>query len=119
MNKLFLPFELATKLKEKGFAEDCLGFFTKEGKLVISVLGATSDVETPTPLYQQVIDWFDEKHRIRIYTKPTVGGNFTYGVYTWLGGAAGWEQHTGIVEKSFNTNNEAMEYAIEKSLELI
>ncbi len=90
MTKLFVSYEIALKLKEKGFNEKCIAFY--KGKYVgdglhaigqhegCSIHGDNYDsgwnLEYPpilAPLYQQVIDWFREKHGIciSIYTSST------------------------------------------------
>lgn len=76
MKKLFVPYELALQLKEKGFDGECIGYYAydylnnkanalhltdrpiKTTKFKQKYLGA--------PLYQQVIDFFREKHDIII-----------------------------------------------------
>lgn len=79
MKHLFVPYELAVKLKEKRFDEYCLAYFevnknfrgiwSEEMNPVDN--SALFDGEISAPLYQQVIDWFDEKHQIIISVKPT------------------------------------------------
>lgn len=93
MKHLFVPYELALKLKEKGFNEKCLSFFykKKDGTFRLNEeymphtwwtnLWFTEEVWAATqyeqkdkdfiknvaaPLYQQVIDYFREKHNIPI-----------------------------------------------------
>ncbi len=80
MNHLFVPYEIAISLKEKGFNEPCFaGFFTNiEGKLLTQLpenekelfIEINSEQAKPEncarPLYQQVIDWFREKHQIEL-----------------------------------------------------
>lgn len=83
MEKLFIPYELALIAKEKGFDEPCFGLY--KGDQVISVGGhwgmkighsmvtntmEFADDEILAPLYQQIVDWFREKHRIDIYHLP-------------------------------------------------
>lgn len=64
MKHLFVPYELAVKLKEKGFNEECLGSWNPVHGLIIDDEVFTSNISAP--LYQQVIDWFREKHKIFI-----------------------------------------------------
>lgn len=87
MDKLFVPYELAKQLKEKGFNESCLCFYNKEDdkyKLAIcaqfdsynfatyknddiiksSCKGILTTVCAPS--HQQVIDWFREQYNIHI-----------------------------------------------------
>ena len=67
MKHLFVPYELAVKLKEKGFDENCFGFYTENLKLCSANLNNINRADKfyiSAPLYQQVIDWFREKHKI-------------------------------------------------------
>jgi hypothetical protein len=67
MEKLFVPFELALALKEKGFDKRCFTKFNPNNKQLQSISG----FELPSdfilaPIYQQVVDWFREDHKIHI-----------------------------------------------------
>lgn len=91
MKHLFLPYELALIAKEKGFDEPCMAMYTVPddgSKVCFAMFG---DYEFPmkqyseafnnynsndefietisAPLYQQIIDWFIEKHEIYIWTE--------------------------------------------------
>jgi len=58
MKHLFVPYELAIILKEKGFKESCFGvYYNKDGdvrKITYSEYG-------DAPLYQQAFDWIFKK----------------------------------------------------------
>lgn len=71
MNHLFVPYELAKKLEEKEFIEPCFGVFNKlsSGKIdFIHKKWGANGMQTliPAPIYQQVIDWLEQKHNIYI-----------------------------------------------------
>lgn len=78
MEKQFVTYEIAMKLKEKGFNEHCLGYYSNDKELR-SLSNPTSDFSTITssedclasPLYQQVIDWFYDNHEILIVQIPS------------------------------------------------
>lgn len=89
MKKQFVTYEIALKLKELGFDEECLARY--EG---INWLGSIKEwtghkleiTFTPSqdtfswqlasaPLWQQVIDWFREKHQLHIELQT---GDFKY-----------------------------------------
>ena len=97
MNNLFVPYEIALKLKEKGFDEPC--FITLNPYRTIRdshrhndsyyFHNSSSLLEekcVAAPLYDQVIDWFIEKHNIEIdalrYTYS--GGKFQGKKYMWF-----------------------------------
>lgn len=86
MKELFVPYELALLAKEKGFNKRCLGVYndTNEEKIKFSIdsdgirnddiLGGHHNIQgfshTTAPLYQQLVDWFREKHSIEIIIDP-------------------------------------------------
>jgi len=89
MEKLFVPFELAKQLKEKGFNEPCLALFNNSNTPIISgntpVYNSKTEDESIicSPLYQQVVDWFREKHKIELSTtswkkESAIGGIVWY-----------------------------------------
>ncbi len=121
MKNLFVPYLISLELKKLGYNKKGFAWYINGDNLNTELLtriyiDESDSCEAPT--YKEATDWLDLTFRVRVYTKPTVGGNFTYGIYVWLGGALGWEKYTGIVEKSFNTDAEAIVYGIEQSLKM-
>ena len=83
MEKEFVPYELAVKLKELGFDEPCLGFYDGKGdsKLYFNNLRDASGDFIPfvkserltwfgTPTFSQAFRWFRENHPYRFYILP-------------------------------------------------
>lgn len=74
MKKQFATYEIALKLKELGFNEECLGYYhvnegyTKGYAFCYSENTRTSDCSVLAPLWQQVIDFIWEKYHILINT---------------------------------------------------
>lgn len=72
ISDLFVSFEIAKKLKEKGFKEPCLGWFpnsdTKKVEFTPNVLWVHSEggSNIPAPIFEQVFDWLDKTDKIRI-----------------------------------------------------
>jgi hypothetical protein len=76
MKHLFVPYEIARQLKDKGFDEECLaGWHKQKGEMVLmsthiqnplTLANWHSLENTLAPLYQQVMDFFREKHGIQI-----------------------------------------------------
>lgn len=71
MEKLFVSYEIAKTLKEIEYIDECLGFYYFDGsfkKWILEIKDNSDGYVTmiPAPLYQQVIDWFREKHKIYI-----------------------------------------------------
>lgn len=64
MNQLFIPPELAQVAREKGFDEECLGYFkARRGKILFRLVGEAAAhrnserLTISAPLYQQIIQW--------------------------------------------------------------
>ncbi len=104
MIKQFVSYEIARQLKEKGFNEDCLGFWESfdeswnnysswanidimdeldNERLVITLneLRGYYNNITKAPLYQQVIDWFREKHFIDICMNLNLSHEYSAHIY--------------------------------------
>lgn len=68
MKKLFVPYEIAVLAKEKGFNEPCFTHYTNEftKKLLHPLERFKNYNQYPklvsAPLYQQLIDWFDDQY---------------------------------------------------------
>lgn len=79
MKHLFVPYETALKLKEKGFDERCFGHYVEPCLIHLlndealfvetAILKPKNFVIINAPLYQQVIDWFREKHNLHFEIK--------------------------------------------------
>jgi len=71
MKKEFITYEIALRLKELGFDEECFMIF-RDGTLKAPALtdwynhNCRIGNTISAPLWQQVIDWFREKHNIHI-----------------------------------------------------
>ena len=129
MKKQFVPYEIALKLKELSFDEECLAYFSNdkyhdlhhscenvmEGDFVINNYN-----ELKAPLWQQVIDWIRERYKINIFfdcemnlsSMEIAWFKYRYKIYierVWV--------NKGIYN-GFNTYEEAREQAILKAIEL-
>jgi len=104
MEKLFVSYEIALQLKEKGFNEPCLASYEKSNnKIEFNIVNSPFQVKTDdiwlTPLYQQVIDWFREKHRIIISVNhKTIVKHSSFPVVKFMG-------TVNVVNKELKTFN--------------
>jgi hypothetical protein len=67
MEKEFVPYELAVKLKELGFDEPCFGYRDGGGNIMIK---KTPHSVISAPTFSQAFRWFREKHPYRFYILP-------------------------------------------------
>lgn len=80
MKKQFVTYEIALKLKELGFDEECLAYFNNDkyrDLICTCENGMDGDFtvhhysgDVNAPLWQQVIDWFIENYNIYIWEQP-------------------------------------------------
>jgi len=81
MEKEFVPYEIAVKMKELGFEQLCFSTYVDESKALapFNVYGLFTG-HTLAPLWQQSFDWFREKHnKHAIIYKIEI----SEGVYNW------------------------------------
>jgi len=89
-NKL-VPYDIAKKLKDLGFNEECLAYHLKNGGLVavtqnkpyfVTEVNTNFDNEDCTaPFWEDVIKWFEEKHQLVIVVVPYTAKYRTYKIY--------------------------------------
>jgi len=126
MKKLFVSYELALQLKEKGFNEDCFGCYYKDKTFAYH---PDSDVYVDAPLYQQVIDWFREKHDLHIIIDSWVVGSRENFDFSFIIDKLGYNRDAITAKRiflknsgqhnAFNEYYEALNKAIERALKLI
>jgi len=125
MTDQFVPYEVALKLKEKGFDETCLAFYTNEGVLYSEGWGYKKnnnvyETETLAPLYQQVFKWFREKHmKSSRFNIDTNGWYFTIAQFTESGSSLTDSRLAPLAKQDYKTYEEAELACINKMLELI
>jgi len=124
---LFVPYELAVKLKEKGFSDECFAKYLTteipENMFRFNSQGHPMNYNSgefgrfvSAPLYQQVIDWFRETHRINIHADSL--GLISY--YGFVGRIGNYSNAKKITEEEkMLTYYEAMTKSIQEALKLI
>jgi hypothetical protein len=73
MKHLFVPYDIALTVRDKGFDEPCLAWYDTDKEPVpytqthkeFDTIKSEDGFDT-APLYQQVIDWFRDEHKIHI-----------------------------------------------------
>jgi hypothetical protein len=87
----FVPFEIADALLDKGFNEDCLGYYeSRDNKFICRDVSFYElekyDLGILAPTLQQVIDWLSDVHNIEVdamrYTYR--GGVYQGKCYMWF-----------------------------------
>lgn len=68
MEKEFVPYELALKLKELGFDEPCFGYYDNQRKEIDTICSdvcerlCKHDTHVKAPTFSQAFRWFREKY---------------------------------------------------------
>lgn len=120
MQQQFCTYEIAKRMKELGFKDACMGYYTESTGLNMSAyshfVNSPESELVAAPLWQQCVDWFRETHRI-------VAG-------VQMRGNSFQQAYIPFTTKNLNPNNteyyretdsfdKAREAAIIKALELI
>lgn len=120
MKHLFIPYPLAVLAKEKGFDEQFTLAYYNSGKELCNGINMNEPINNSlncrvgnivAPLYQQIVDWFREKHDIHIWATPW------YEIYPkqkLIGYIINGESET-----TFHSYYEALDKAIEEAFKLI
>lgn len=139
MEKEFVPYELAVKLKALGFDEPCFLAFdncstpmrcsdlrTNEQKF--NGVNYNSSSYTSQPTFSQAFRWFREKHQIfpEVLTDCTTEPKFVYTYNTFYGNPKdltekewGWENNIGQYSDLYRTYEEAELACLEKLIEIV
>ena len=129
MEKQFVTYEIALKLKELGFEEKCFGLYC--GNILLVACQANKHNQfyeqiCLAPIWQQVIDWFREKHKYNISIHVDEDNSTPSNIKYWYCIDSFFEVpnnkivREGIEEKdNFNSYEEAREQAVLKTIELI
>lgn len=104
MEKEFIPYELALELKELGFDESCLGYYTSPNSLTLEQPdGRNGEWVYFAPTFSQAFRWFREKYflfgQITIAEYELENNGFEYeikskdkSIDTWRGGYKIYEE---------------------------
>ena len=84
MEKEFISYELALRMKQLGFNEPCFMYWWKgENEYILADLidDEARTIDFKAPLFQQAFRWFREKHRLKhiwIMDELLDTGEYTY-----------------------------------------
>ena len=87
MEKQFVPYELALKLKEIGFNEECLRHYENDDEALYESFGLgylknsdLTEYETSAPLWQQAFDWFRINKKLTTVVFEVEGGKWDWNI---------------------------------------
>jgi hypothetical protein len=116
MQEQFVPYEITQILIEKGFKEQCLAYYQNQTLIINSLSNYELDkykLGIPAPLWQQVINWFLEEHKLLITITSCSQESWQFHIQR-----PGDNLNT-MWKEDFYSYNEARKTAIEHTLTLI
>lgn len=132
MEEQFVPYDIANTLIDKGFKEDCLGYYEGRDNNLICRQVSFYELEKYNlgilaPLWQQVIDWFEDKFNLKFSIAYWNGYNnflpkamqYKYEVYIIPENAPSITVRGDKGSSYFDTRKDAITAAILKALTLI
>ena len=131
MEKQFVTYEIALKLKELGFDSSCFSAYTENGKLmdigdysnddkVGELDGHSYYISCLSPLWQQCVDWFRKTKNIFIFIDmsryyDSFAG--TYAFQAWCKVYKNKELHNSVTVRNKNDNENFIFYSYELARE--
>lgn len=80
----FIPYDLASKLAELGFDEECAGYYRDtvlvqyNSKTIESEFNSNSSRYVRAPTYQEAFDWIREEYGLHPVISPTITASWEY-----------------------------------------
>lgn len=121
MEDQFVPYELALKLKELGFKEDCLAWYVSKNYGLEIGLPKYDDLIKDAclaPLWEQVFEWFRNNHKLRIYVDSTTDGPNEFKYFYVIKSGNGHDNEP-FFSGWFEKYEEAREKCLQKLISLI
>lgn len=124
MEKEFLPYELAVKLKELGFNENCLAYFKDDEFKIPNPQEPFRNSEMKSwfasaPLWQQAFDFLLKKYNLYGIIIPTVTMNWTFKTMTVVEGIVEVPPYKHVDGNDYSGVEEARKACLEKLIEII
>ena len=141
MEKEFVPYELALKLKALGFDEPCFGYYDTDGLQVSTHYWypenkntsfpesqTTNNPKISAPTFSQAFRQFREKYQIfpEVLTDCTTEPKFVYTYNTFYGNPKdlteqewGWKNNIGQYSDIYRTYEEAELACLDKLIEIV
>jgi len=116
MNHLFLTYKLAVLAKDNGIDLECVAGFDKKEKFHYGEDYFYASIFAHAPMYQQIIDWFYDSHKIDIvFSISKSTGKFKYTLVQFIDG--NWQRVFNPV--TFYDRDERNVVAIKEAFKLI
>ena len=110
MNEDFVTYELAVKLKRKGFDKDTVHYYNELGQICVSLVD--EGYPYPCPTISQVLKWLREEKKLHIVIDFDGGMNWYYQIALY--GLTTYEKES---EHKYNSYEQAVLAGIEYVLD--
>lgn len=113
----FVTLETAKLLKEKGFREDCMAFYTKDGLFKCNAYINTNVLKLPSPTQSIAHKWLRETKNLHIEISYMYGDYWIYDILTIPN-----HDLVGLSDRPiihYDTYEEALEAGLQEALKLI
>lgn len=117
MTEEFVTLETAKLLKEKGFREDCMAFYTKDGLFKCNAYINTNVLKLPSPTQSIAHKWLRETKNLHIEISYMYGDYWIYDILTIPN-----HDLVGLSDRPiihYDTYEEALEAGLQEALKLI
>ena len=119
MEKEFVPYELALRMKQLGFDEPCFGYYGWDSNKPIGG-NYPCDGDNSVPLYQQAFRWFREKYFYISYVcAPYKEYDELYFRIRHIGDVLNEGQLESCESRVYNTYEETELACLEKLIEIV
>lgn len=131
MKDQFVPYELAVKLKELGFDEECFGYSyrdTPDPKSSLNIYFAKQPINNSSlkedkgialPLWQQAFDFLLKKYYLYSVIIPTISMCWTFKTTTVVDGEIEVPPYKNVDATDYSTYEEAREACLEKLIQIL
>ena len=129
MEKEFVPYELALRLKNLGFDEPCLNFYQVKGRFYASAIYIESqydvkefcdtDISCLAPTFSQAFRWFRDEYKLGVQATRDGGEWHFHIVYYGDEHKSSPQRNLTYVEKSSEDYEEVELACLDKLIEIV
>ena len=133
LQKEFVPYELALRMKQLEFDEPCFSYYmngilqpslnVKDYSYFKEMIEINSNIKNfenvLAPLYQQAFRWFREKQEIEGFVHKSIEGNYYFVIKKTGNNESNMYEFTKTAPKTFDTYEEAELACLEKLIEIV
>ena len=123
MNKQFIPYELALKLRKLGFDDYVFAFYWIDTKQLIldspNYLGKHHGVHLQATTWQQAFDWILDNYKLYAIPIPTVTMNWTFKTMSVVEGEVEVTPYTYVEAEDYSSYEQARLESLKELIRLI